>query len=573
MIPRSEYPRPQMVRDSYICLNGLWEFEIDASDSALEKGILEKEKLDSEILVPFCPESALSGVCCKDFMKAVWYRKFFAKDKGFEGKRVLLHFEAVDYESTVYLNGEVLGKHRGGYTPFTFDITDRMQENNCLVLKAFDDIRSGRQYAGKQCREYHSKGCDYTRTTGIWQSVWLEAVPQTYLERYEVRPDIDNCKADFTLYFGGMLCKKEVTVKAFYQGEEVGCETLRCSVGRMDLSLRLSQLHLWEVGCGRLYDFEITVDTEEGTDVVKGYFGMRSITLAKDCILINGKKIFQRLILDQGFYEDGIYTAKDDETLKRDIELSMALGFNGARMHQKVFERRYLYHADSMGYLLWGEYASWQMDVFREDFDTVLIPQRLESVRRDINSPSLIGWCPLNETWDMEGKKQCDEAIRNIYLVTKTADPTRPVIDTSGNYHVQTDIFDVHDYEQDVDKFSDKFAPMKNGGEYYTTFPDRQKYEEQPYFVSEYGGIGWNAKSGWGYGNAPKNEEEFVRRYTGLAEVILSNPKIFALCYTQLTDVEQEKNGLYYYNRKPKFSKEVMEKLRAAMAAKAAIEE
>ncbi|MEG1880292.1 MAG: beta-galactosidase, partial [Oscillospiraceae bacterium] len=253
---------------------------------------------------------------------------------------------------------------------------------------------------------------------------------------------------------------------------------------------------------------------------------------------------------------------------------SMDLGFNGARLHQKVFERRFLYHADKMGYMVWGEYGSWGIDHTKASALEIFIPEWLEAMKRDYNSPALIGWCPLNETWDMNGRQQDNEVIRGIYLTTKAADKTRPVIDTSGNYHVQTDIYDVHPYEQDVKTFKEFFEPMKNGGETFNTFTDRQSYNGEPFFVSEYGGIRWNPKdkNGWGYGDAPESVEEFVERYRGLTETLLSNPKIFALCYTQLYDVEQEVNGLYYYDRSLKFDENIMKKLKEVMETKAEFE-
>ena len=242
------------------------------------------------------------------------------------------------------------------------------------------------------------------------------------------------------------------------------------------------------------------------------------------------------------------YTAPDDKELQKDIELSIALGFNGARLHQKVFERRFLYHADKMGYLVWGEYGSWGVNHSKAEALEIFLPEWLEAVERDYNSPALIGWCPFNETGDVNGCKQDDEVLRNVYLATKAVDRTRPVIVTSGNFHVKTDIYDVHNYNQNVGLFEAEFAPMINGGDVFENFPARQKYEGQPYFVSEYGGIRWSpsgGEAGWGYGDAPETEEEFVNRYIGLAEVLLKNPGICALCYTQLYDVEQEVNGIY----------------------------
>ena len=300
-------------------------------------------------------------------------------------------------------------------------------------------------------------------------------------------------------------------------------------------------------------------------------------------ILINGKPVFQRLVLDQGFYPEGIYTAPTDMALKNDIEISMGLGFNGARMHEKIFEARYIYWADKLGYLVWGEHANWGLNITTPMGLERFLPEWMEALERDFNSPALIGWCPFNETWDRKftlpengswdpkGIRQDDEVLRIVYNVTKMVDKTRPVIDTSGNYHVVTDIFDIHDYEQDPEKFAEKFEPMKNGGKPFVNYPDRQKYEGQPYFVSEYGGIWWNPEQkdgkAWGYGQRPKSEEEFLKRYEGLTSILLRNPKICAFCYTQLYDVEQEVNGLYTYDRKPKFDAKIIREINSRKAA------
>ena len=288
------------------------------------------------------------------------------------------------------------------------------------------------------------------------------------------------------------------------------------------------------------------------------YFGMREVKLDGYRFLINGKSVFQRLVLDQGFYPDGIYTAPSDEALQNDIRLSMAAGFNGARLHQKVFEPRFLYHCDRMGYLTWGEMANWGFDISSYTSYEAFIPEWMQAIVRDFNHPSIIGWCPFNETWDYEGRKQIDSLLALTYHLTKQYDTTRPCIDTSGNFHVVTDIYDVHDYEQDPAVFAASYEPFKNGtGAFRDAHSARQQYTEGlPMFVSEYGGIKWSMdasdEKAWGYGNGPKTEEEFLSRYKGLTEALLSNPKMFGFCYTQLTDVEQEQNGIYTYDRKEK---------------------
>ena len=291
--------------------------------------------------------------------------------------------------------------------------------------------------------------------------------------------------------------------------------------------------------------------------------------------MLNDRCVFQRFVLDQGYYPEGIYTAKSDEQLKLDIELSQAAGFNGARLHQKVFEKRFLYHCDKAGYMVWGEHASWGMDnrnaIAAENF----IAEWLEIVNRDFNHPSIIGWCPFNETNEYIEKDEEYSLIETVYKLTKKLDPTRLCIAVSGHYHIDgMEIFDVHDYEErGADVFRENYAHIETG-EINENIKRRdgffQKYDGQPVFMSEYGGFLWNEEDGndssWGYGIAPKTKEEFIERYRDYTDVILDNEYMMGFCYTQLYDVEQEKNGLYTYDRKPKFDIEIIKKINTRKA-------
>ncbi len=565
-IPRPEHPNPQFERKNWANLNGEWDFEFDFGNSKFESGIIDKEIWDNKIVVPFCPESKLSGIEHTDFIPAVWYRKNInITEENLNGK-VILHFGAVDYEAKLYVNGKKAGYHKGGYASFSFDITEYLTVGeNTLVVNAVDDVRDPLVPRGKQSQELKSHACDYTRTTGIWQTVWLEFVPVNYIKSFRVYPDADNATLGINAVLEG---KGEFTATAYYDGKEVGSFTKKAA-GQVSGEIKLSEKHLWEVGCGRLYDLKLKFNDDE----VNSYFGLRSIEIDGFKFRINGKSVYQRLVLDQGFYPDGIYTAPTDEALENDIKISMAVGFNGARLHQKVFEKRFLYHCDRLGYIVWGEYGNWGLDWSNPFSLAAMLPEWCECVERDFNNPSLIGWCPFNETWDIDGRKQYDDVLRIIYRVTKQLDTTRPCIDTSGNFHVETDIFDVHDYEQDVQKFAEHYEKLVSDGEMYGYFPDRQKYTGGMTFVSEYGGIKWakgDRGDAWGYGNAPKTEEEFIERYKGLTDILLDNEKMFGFCYTQLYDIEQEQNGLYYYDRTPKFDPEIF---KAINSRKAAIED
>lgn len=567
-IPRPEHPFPQMERENWLNLNGKWQFEFDFGKSGRDRKLYLEKALKDRIIVPFCPESELSGVNYKDFIPSVWYkRNLYVTEDQLKG-RVLLHFGAVDYKAYVYVNGKEAGIHKGGYSSFQFDITTYLTVgNNDITVLAEDDARSGLQPSGKQSCEYHSFGCMYTRTTGIWQTVWVEYVPIRYIKNVKYYPNVTAGQ----LHISGTVQGKGTFIAiAYYAGRKCGEVSVEAEHGNINVSLSLNEIHLWNIGEGNLYDLELIFEE----DKVKSYFGLREIQMDGMKCLLNGKSIFQRLVLDQGFYPDGIYTAPSEEALIQDIKLSVDMGFNGARLHEKVFEPRFLHHCDKLGYIVWGEHANWGLDLSNPNSLFSFLPEWLEVLERDFNHPSIIGWCPFNETWDYDGRKQIDDILRIVYLTTKQFDRTRPCIDTSGSFHVLTDIYDLHNYEQVVTKFQAHYEGLKTGGSFNDEHERRQHYTKGlPVFISEYGGIKWDindCSNGWGYGEAPKTGDEFLTRYEGLTTTLLENPNVFAFCYTQLYDVEQKKNGLYTYDRKVKFDPAL---IKAINIKKAAIEE
>ncbi len=548
-MPRPEYPRPQFVRDEWVNLNGEWDFEIDNGLSGKERRMFDAYTFNSRIIVPFCPESSLSGIGNKDFMNAVWYKRAVELPWAYDSGRTILHIGACDYLTTVWVNGQEVGSHIGGYISFSFDITAALTAGaNTIVICAEDSLRSGNQPAGKQCGVYYSRGCHYTRTTGIWQTVWLEHTPSAYIKTYKYTPDI----ATSTLTIEAECADAHglpMTAEASFDGRCVGKNEAYVSGKFVRMVLKLDELHLWEIGAPKLYDLKLTL----GDDKVRSYFGMREVAYNDHRFYLNGKSVFQRLILDQGFYPDGIYTAPTDEELKNDIRRSMDMGFNGARLHQKIFEPRFLYHCDTMGYIVWGEHASWGLDLTRPEAYQGFLPEWLETLQRDYSHPAIVGWCPLNET----RKEQNPRFLKMLYDLTRAFDMTRPVIDTSGYVHVITDIWDEHNYTQDVNglaEANDKYAA------------DHPAYA----FLSEYGGIWWNPAdldNGWGYGTRPKTPDEFIERYRQLTTLLLKDKRLCMFCYTQLTNVEQEVNGLYTYDRKPKFDPAIIRAITSQPAA------
>jgi len=582
-IYRTEYPRPQFVRDAWANLNGEWEFYKDFSASGLDRELWNTEKFDEVINVPFCPESDLSGIGYKDFMPSVWYAKNITVTKEQLDGRVILHFGACDYLTTVFVNGKQAGTHKGGYTSFEFDITDCLTEGeNRIIVNALDDVRSMKQPAGKQCRKSYSVGCYYTRTTGIWQTVWLEYVPVTYIKKVKVTATNLDGRVALDVTLNKYVENVSFKASASFKGKACGEVSCIITGNTASLELSVSDIHLWNVGEPNLYDITYTLTDGEVTDSASGYFGIRRIDIDGYAVRINGRSVFQRLVLDQGFYPDGICTAPSDAALVRDIEYSLNCGFNGARLHEKVFEERFLYHADRMGYLVWGEYPNWGVDTNDREVLSIYLPEWLESIERDYNHPSIIGWCPYNETWS---KLQYHPNVSMIALATKHADPTRPVIDVSGGYHAGiTDIYDEHDYNQDPAVWEERMKAHASG-EFFNKYLDKQvKYDgKMPYMISEYGGIKWtpdmftnensDRRKAWGYGNAVKSLEEFIERFCRQTAAIMATPNVMGLCYTQLTDIEQEQNGLYYYDRTKKWDDEVYAKFRETFAKKAAIED
>jgi beta-galactosidase/beta-glucuronidase len=606
-IPRSEYPRPQWKRDEWLCLNGEWEFQIDNSDSGIHRNFLNR-RFENVINVPFCPESALSGIGNTDYMHAVWYRKSVQVPQKWENKRQLLHFQAVDYDATVWVNGVRCARHRGGWTPFTVDLQGLSKPGGNLeiVVRARDNMKEAMP-RGKQSADYHNHDCEYTRTTGIWQSVWLEAVNNIYLERPRITPEVS--KGGFFIEqkvngnSSGLKCKVTLSSKQVKITESVAeFDNLNSTV--IMVMIPEDKRIFWAPENPHLYDLKFQLLDKNGNtlDSAESYAGFRNIQIDGLTVKLNGKSVFQRLVLDQGYYPDGIMTAPSEKALVEDIKLSKQAGFNGARLHQKVFEERFLYHCDRMGYLLWAEFGDWGLmdkvfDNFYNQPGAAMLSQWTEVLRRDYSHPSIIGWCPLNETREaIEDRYTALEDItRGLFWITKSIDRTRPVIDASGYSHrvIETDIYDSHLYVQDPVLFKKMvrkeqgqkpFINNLSGGDITHDIEAQQvsvKYNGQPFFISEFGGIWWDQQmadgnkinedkdrnDSWGYGDKPTNIEQFYQRFEGLCRTLLEDKRMFGYCYTQLTDVFQEKNGLYTFDRRPKFDLDRISKIQKSKAA------
>jgi beta-galactosidase/beta-glucuronidase len=597
--PRPEYPRPQLVRTEWLNLNGEWEFEIDAGDSGLERG-MNTRTLAGRITVPFAPESTASGIGNTDFLEAVWYRRTVTVPETWRGRDVLLHFGAVDYDTTVWVNGVEVARHRGGFTSFSANLRGTIEpgEDTVIVVRARDS-RHGVQPRGKQSTWYASSQAWYPRTTGIWQTVWLEPVPRRHIERLKTIPDVGRSEIHSTVTLSGPQRGLKITARLLSAGEIIATDELAADADfttQLRLAVPASRLRLWDTTDPFLYGLEVDLIDPCGTvlDTVVSYAGLRSVTIDGPAVLLNGEPVFQRLVLDQGYWPETLMTAPSDDALEQDILLGQQAGFNGARLHQKVFEERYFYHADRLGYLVWAEFGDWGCSGSGPMGDnqqptTSYVTEWLEAVERDISHPSIVGWCPLNETYQVLSDRTTtlDDVTKAMFDATKAADPTRPVIDASGYSHRidYTDIWDAHLYEQDPQTFADQLTGLAAGAPFANVrdtdaAPYSVPYAGQPYMISEYGGIWWdpetiddasganNAQS-WGYGQRPATEDDWHKRYQALTDVLLDNPLMFGFCFTQLTDVYQEQNGIYRFDRSHKLD---VDRIRLVQQRAAAIE-
>ncbi len=579
--PRAEYPRPQFERENWKNLNGEWSFTLDLSNSGRARNLYDSKGFDGKITVPFAPESKLSGVGYTDFINSVWYQRTIQIPQEWAGKQIKLNFGAVYYESEVYIDGTFVGRHFGGSDSFSYDITEYVADGkeHSLVVHAESDIRSGEQPGGKQSTRYESYGCFYTRTTGIWQTVWLEAVDACGLERVQVLTDIDQSQLTVIPTFYGLKNGNRLQVTVLDEGKVVAKADV-VAAQSMPVVIPIKKAKLWSPESPFLYDVVYEVKAADGAtlDKVDAYVGMRKIHIDGTKIYLNNKPYYQRLVLDQGFYPDGVWTAPSDEALRRDIEMSKEAGFNGARLHQKVFEERFHYWADKLGYLIWGEMASWDKTSSKVEAARNFLGEWTNIVVRDRNHPAIVTWTPFNEEWSTPNN-EAGRFYNDVYNITRQLDPSRPVNTISGGLYAISDFCTTHSYQQDGEKLHKQ---LFDGEKFYQpqgptvkSAPRAMKFlyydGKVPYIIDEFGGIKCAETTpgggSWGYGNAAPIKEDFYKRLESQVKAITDHSdKICGFCYTQLTDVEQEQNGVYYFNRDKKFD---MARIKAIFQMKA----
>jgi beta-galactosidase/beta-glucuronidase len=531
--PRPEYPRPNFQRSRWLSLNGEWEY-----GSGVEPAY------ERRILVPFCPQSELSGIGELPG-DVVWYRRRFDAP---EGECLVLHFGAVDYRATVWVNEVEVARHEGGHTPFSADITSVARaRDNVVVVRAEDPLADKTIPRGKQYWTPKPEGIFYTSTTGIWQTVWLEPLPARHIEGLRVTPDLAAGALDFELEAPG-----RAELIAHLDGEVAGRWSGKAGRGRMQLDRVLP----WHPDSPRLYDLEVALLDDDGNvaDRVNSYFGLRTIETRDGRFWLNGEPYIQRLVLDQGYFPGGLLTAPSDDALRKDIELAKALGFNGARKHQKTEDPRWLYWADRLGFLVWDEMPSFHQH--SPEAERRLSAEWKEVVLRDRDHPSVVAWVVANESF---GLGDIDPSVRSTFLVslyrlTHDLDRTRPVVSNDGWEHALTDLCTVHDYEPPA-VFARRYrrldSALEVGANDHSAFDAGYGYRGQPFLVTEFGGIRVSGPGGWGWLEV-EDQDEFLSVYRSLIGGLMDAGPVQGFCYTQLTDVEQEQNGLLTFDRVPK---------------------
>lgn len=560
VLPRPEYPRPQFVRADWMNLNGEWSFAYDDADIGLAERWYLQHDFDQRIIVPFAYQTRLSGIGETDVHDVVWYERAFELPDHWAGQRILLHFGAVDYTAHVWINGVFVCTHQGGHVPFHADITHALQAgSNRVTVRAQDVTTDLEQPRGKQFWERESASIFYTRTTGIWQTVWLEPVPTTHIETFQCLPSIDTAQLSVHCKIVNHQTDLTFEVQLVFEGETITVQTIPVEAARASLTLTVTPLHLWSPETPHLYDLKLLL--RRGTEVidsVDSYVGMRSIRIEDGQVMLNHQPYYMRLVLDQGYHPDGLLTFPSDEVIRRDVELIKEMGFNGARKHQKVEEPRYLYWADRLGLLVWAEMAN----AYQYSAEAVqrITQEWQEAIARDFNHPCIVAWVPINESWgvpDLRGDMRQRQHLLALYHLVRSLDATRLVISNDGWEHALTDLLTIHDYEGQGSILRERYASLPNilaarpaNRDLYVPGYD---YRGEPILVTEFGGIAYQrgAQEGWGY-TVANNAEEFLRRYRDVVEAILASPILQGFCYTQFSDVQQEINGLLTYDRQPK---------------------
>ena len=581
MTTRKAYPRPQFVREAWQNLNGSWQFCFDDNNEGLaDKWYLDEKEFRDQIEVPFVYQCKLSGIQEDKNHEILWYKKSFEIETN--GKeRVLLHFGAVDYHAMIFLNGGLVCEHEGGHTSFTVDITDFLDRNKkeqSLAVRVYDPLEDELIPRGKQIWEDQPKGIWYTGTTGIWQTVWVEKVNHKYISDLKFTSLFDEGKESIICITEDTDFGDAIAYQISFEGNTICEGEVKCHNHTIKWDVDLIQNHIfrtnfhdngwaWTPESPSLFEVLLVLKDAEGHvfDRVESYFGFRKVHKENGMVYLNNKPYYQKLVLDQGYWREGLMTAPADEAFKRDIELAKEMGFNGCRKHQKTEDPIFLYWADKLGFLVWGECASTVM--YDPKAVKRLMTEWTEIIQRDYNHPSIIVWVPLNESWgipNVHRNSMQQHFSQTMYHVLHALDDTRLVISNDGWEMTETDICAIHNYmhgqKEEVRKFAhyrEMLANSRNLIDMPSTCWDIYAkgfaHTGEPVMLTEFGGIGFelSGEGAWGY-TSVENEDDFLEDYTRIMDTIFDSVGLCGYCYTQLTDVEQEMNGLLTYDRRPK---------------------
>ncbi len=572
---QKNYPRPQLCRENWKDLNGKWRFLFDDEDRGESENWYESAFTDyRDIRVPFTYETQASTIGDGGLHPVVWYQRDVEWEPS--GRRTLLHFEGVDYEAKVWVNGKCAGSHTGGYARFSMDVTGYLVSGKNTVTVRVRDSDSCVQPRGKQRWKGENFGCWYVQTTGIWKTVWMEEVPMHFIESIKLTPDIDRASAVFSVTLNEKPeAPLELSCNILYQGRCVSRQRVCADARFVTFEQPVCnmeepwQVEYWSPAHPALYDVELTLDDGRQQDRVDSYFGMRRISAEGGRVLLNNRPFYQRLILDQGYWRESGLTPPSEEALIKDIDLILEAGYNGLRKHEKVEDERFLYWCDVKGLVVWCEMPS-QYTCHDEAMETYA-RQWMEIVRQNYNHPCVITWTAFNESWGIERvytDKVQQKFTEAVYHLTKSFDAMRPVIVNDGWEHTVSDILTLHDYEEDAGAFRERYGDMQaivenripfNRDRY--AFAKGFAYRGQPILLSEYGGIAFSTEEGWGYGKQVESQEAFLKRFGEILRAIKETAGFAGFCYTQVTDVQQEVNGLYTMEREPKVDMDEIRKI------------
>jgi beta-galactosidase/beta-glucuronidase len=566
------HPRPQFVRERWTSLDGEWDFAVDPEGRWRRPTDV---KWGGRIIVPFAPETARSGIERTDFFRACWYRRRVDVPERVAGERLLLHFGAVDYRADVWADGHWCGEHEGGYTPFAVDLTDRLERSSVeIVVRAEDDPTDLGKPRGKQDWQAEPHSIWYPRTTGIWQTVWLEIVPAVSIGHVRWRPSLDRWEMGMSAVVEGTvlpgtqlrLCLRSPDRVLAADSYEVFSNEVNRSIALSDPGIDDSRNELlWSPEKPTLLEVRLELAGPNGRvlDQVSSYTALRSISIAQDRILLNGRPYPLRMVLDQGYWPGTGMTPPGDAALRRDIELAKAMGFNGVRKHQKIEDPRYLYWADHLGLLVWEEMPSAYR--FTQQSIERVTRQWMDAMKRDYSHPCIMAWVPFNESWGVPNLPESAaerDWVRGLYHLTKTIDATRPVVGNDGWESVATDIIGIHDYDGVPDQIAARYSANENRPKLFrharpggrSLVVGDAPHLEHPVVLSEFGGMAFapDGEKTWGYLRC-QSADELAALYSQMLEVVRSRDMLAGFCYTQFADTYQEANGLLYADRTPKF--------------------